>query len=197
MPRRFPLSAKILLLFLLNLALLGVMFLVLFLAQFRSGPDWFLPSDACDRIEAESEIILGELAQQPRAKWNETLHRFDNGYHDKVRFLAFDGRAEQLAGEPIDLPDEIRHHLLGPPGPHGPGPHDGPPPEEGLENPPFGEPHENPPPGHPHDPRPKFMNHTKNPSRYWVIMRSMIPGPNPGRPSPLNLVLVSDTLGAG
>jgi signal transduction histidine kinase len=197
MPRRFPLSAKILLLFLLNLALLAVMFWVLFPAQFRTGPDWLLPSDACDRIEAQSDIILGELAQQPRTKWSETLHRFDSGYHDKVRFLAFDGRGEPLAGEPTELPAEIRRHLLGPPGPHGPGPHDGPPPDEGLEKLHFGEARENPPPGHPREPRPKIMSHTKNPSRYWVIVRSMLAGPNPGRPSPLNLVLVSDTLGAG
>jgi two-component system, OmpR family, sensor histidine kinase CpxA len=198
MPRRFPLYAKILLLFFLNLALLAVMFWMLFLAQFRSGPDWLLPSDASERIEAQSDIILAELGQQPRTNWSETLHRFDSGYHDRVRFLAFDGHGEQLAGQPIDLPDEIRRHLLGPPGPHpGPGPGEGPPPDEELGHPPPDEARENPSPGHQHDPRPKFLNHTKNPSRYWVIVRAMLPGPNQRRPAPLNLVLVSDTLGAG
>jgi two-component system, OmpR family, sensor histidine kinase CpxA len=187
MPRRFPLYAKILLLFFLNLALLAVMFWMLFLAQFRTGPDWFLPSDTSDRIEAESDIILTELGQQPRAKWSETLHRFDSGYHDKVRFLAFDGHGEQLAGAAIVVPDEIRQRLNGPPGPpHGPGP--GPPPDDGPDN---------PPPGPRHEPRPKFMNHTKDPSRYWVIVRAMFRGQDQRWPEPLNLVLVSDTLGAG
>jgi two-component system, OmpR family, sensor histidine kinase CpxA len=198
MPRRIPLSAKILLLFLLNLALLAVMFLVLFLAQFRAGQDWILSSDACDRIEAESDIILGELAQQPRAQWSETLHRFDGAYRDKVRFLAFDGRGEQLAGEPIVLPEEIRRRIMGPHGPPpGPGPGERPPPDEGPGNRHFDEAHEEGVFGHPHDPRPKFLNHTKNPSRYWVVVRAMFPDPNRGRPAPLNLILVSDNLAAG
>jgi two-component system sensor histidine kinase CpxA len=191
MPRRFPLYAKILLLFFLNLTLLAVMFWMLFLAQFRNGPDWFLPSDASDRIEAESDIILAELGQQPRAKWSEILQRFDSGYHNKVRFLAFDGHGDQLTGEPIELPGEIRHHLNGPRGPPpGPGPDRGPPPGESPDHPPR---------DLPHDPRPNFMimNHTKDPSRYWVIVRAMFQAPDQSRPEPLNLVLVSDTLAAG
>jgi two-component system, OmpR family, sensor histidine kinase CpxA len=198
MPRRFPLSAKILLMFLSNLALLALLFLVLFLAQFRAGQDWVLPSDACDRIDAESDIILGELAQQPRAKWSGTLHRFDSAYHDKVRFLAFDGHGEQLAGAPIVLPEEVRRRIMGPHGPPpGPGPGEGPPPDEGPGNRHFDAAREDALFGHPHDPRPKFLNHTKNPSRYWVIVRSMFPDLNRGRPAPLNLILVSDTLAAG
>ena len=189
-PRRFPLYVKILFLFFLNLALLAVMFWVFFQAQFRSGPDWVVPSDAGDRIEAVSEIILDELRQKPLPEWNATLHRFDSGYHDRVRFLVFDGRGQQLAGDPIDLPDEIHKRLSGPPG-HGPGPEPGPGPPEG-EGPPRG-----PPFGLPRDMMPKFMSHTKDPSRYWVIVHSMDRGPDQPRGMRLNLVLVSDTLGAG
>jgi two-component system sensor histidine kinase CpxA len=189
MPRRFPLYAKILLLFFLNLALLAVMFWMLFRAQFRTGPDWVVPSDAGDRIEAVSEIILGELSQKPLAEWGATLKRFDDGYHNKVRFLTFDGHGRQMAGDPIALPEEIRQRLSGPPGPpHGPGPHEGPPPAEEPDG---------PRPDLPRDPRPKFMSHTKDPSRYWVIVRSRLEWPDSRRPEPLNLVLVSDTLGAG
>jgi two-component system sensor histidine kinase CpxA len=205
MPRRFPLYAKILLMFLLNLGLLAVMFWMLFLAQFRTGPDWFLPSDAGDRIEAQSDIILTELGQQPRAKWGETLRRFGSGYHDKVRFLAFDGHGEPMAGESMELPLEIRQRLQGPPGPpRGPDRHfDSPPgnsPDDAPTGPPVGGPHgapDNPPPGLPHDLRPKFMIHTRDPSRYWVIVRTMFRTPDQARPAPLNLVLVSDTLDAG
>jgi two-component system sensor histidine kinase CpxA len=42
-----------------------------------------------------------------------------------------------------------------------------------------------------------IMNHTKDPSRYWVIVRAMFQAPDQSRPEPLNLVLVSDTLAAG
>jgi two-component system sensor histidine kinase CpxA len=189
MPRRFPLYAKIVLLFFLNLALLAVMLWIPFRAQFRTGPDWFLPRDASDRIDAVSDIVLDELSREPPAKWSETLLRFDSGYHNKVRFLAFDGRGQQMAGVAVDVPSEIRLRLSGPPGPHrrresdlGPSP---------------GEPLNEPPPGPPRDARPKFMSHTKDPSRYWVIVRTKFQAPDERRPVPLNLVLVSDTLGAG
>jgi two-component system sensor histidine kinase CpxA len=189
MPRRFPLYAKILLLFCLNLALLAIMFWMLFRAQFRVGPDWVLPSDAGDRIKAVSTIILEELRQKPLPDWSATLQRFDNGYQDKVRFLAFNGHGQQMAGDPIDLPDEIRKRLNGPPGP--------PPAPEPGQGSPQGEAPHGPPPGPPRDSRPIFMSHTKDPSRYWVIVRSMFERPDQRRPESLNLVLVSDTLGAG
>jgi two-component system sensor histidine kinase CpxA len=184
MPRRFPLYVKILLLFFLNLALLAVLFWVPVRAQFRTGPDWFVPRDASDRIDAVSDIILAELGREPPSKWSETLQTFDSGYQNKVRFLAFDGHGQQLAGAAMDLPAEIRQRLMGPPGP-----------PQRLE------PRMEPPPdeahGPPRDPRPKFMSHTKDPSRYWVIVHKMIQAPEERRPAPLNLVLVSDTLGAG
>jgi hypothetical protein len=49
-------------------------------------PGLGLPSDASDRIDAVSDIILAEFNQKPLAKWSETLQRFDSGYHNKVRF---------------------------------------------------------------------------------------------------------------
>jgi len=189
MPRRFPLYAKILLLFFLNLALMAVMLWIPFGAQFRTGPDWFLPRDASDRIDAVSDIILEELSREPMDKWSGTLHTFDSGYHDKVRFLAFDGHGQQMAGETMALPGEIRQRLLGPPGP--------PPRPEPRQGPSPDEPRGEPPPALPREPRPKFMSHTKDPSRYWVIVRARFQAAEQRRPAPLNLVLVSETLGAG
>jgi two-component system sensor histidine kinase CpxA len=189
MTRRFPLYAKMVLLLFLNVALLAVMLWMPFRAQFRTGPDWFLPRDAGDRIDAVSDIVLGELGREPPAKWSETLLRFDNGYHNKVRFLAFDGRGRQTAGVATDVPPEIRQRLTGPRIP----PHEF---ESRPDASPGGQPI-HPPPGPPRDARPKFMSHTKDPSRYWVIVRTLIQEPDQQRPEPLNLVLVSDTLGAG
>jgi two-component system sensor histidine kinase CpxA len=60
-----------------------------------------------------------------------------------------------------------------------------------------GEPPNQRPPGFLLEPRPKFMSHSSNPSRYWVIVRPKFDGPDQPRHAPLNLVLVSDTLGAG
>jgi two-component system, OmpR family, sensor histidine kinase CpxA len=189
MPRRFPLYAKILLLFLLNLALLAAAFWTPFRAQFRLGQDWLLPGDASERIDEWSFIILGELGREPVAQWSETLKRYESGFNNEVHFLAFDGHGEQLAGSPMALPAEIRQRLNGPPGPPpGPEPHPGPP----REAPP-----NEPPPRPLRDPRPKSISHTKDPSRYWVIVRAGFTPPDQRRPVPLNLAMVSDTLGGG
>ncbi|HEY3864443.1 MAG TPA: HAMP domain-containing sensor histidine kinase [Verrucomicrobiae bacterium] len=189
MPRRFPLYAKILLLFFLNMALLGLLCLIPYRAQFRTGPDWFLPRDASDRIDALSAIILDELSHEPRAQWNGTLHTFDSGYHDKVHFLMFDGHGQQIAGESLTMPVEICQRLAGPPGP--PDHH-----EPRMDRSPEG-PRDGALPGPPPDPRPKFMSHTKDPSRYWVIVRPRFEGMEPRHGEPLNLVMVSETLAAG
>ncbi|HUD46936.1 MAG TPA: HAMP domain-containing sensor histidine kinase [Candidatus Baltobacteraceae bacterium] len=185
MPRRFPLSAKIVLWFLLNLVLLAVLFYAVVRAQFRFGPDWLLSSSANDRIDALSGIIVSELAQESPSQWDATLNRFDTGYHDKVRFLVFGPEGRQLAGETVPLPDEIRRRLA---------PHRGPPRQPGP--PPFAAPPEGPPEPPPDFP-PKSMIHTVDPSRYWVLVRTSIHVPDQPHPERVVLVAVSDTLGAG
>jgi two-component system sensor histidine kinase CpxA len=111
MPRRFPLSAKIVLWFFLNLALLAALFYGIVRAQFRFGPDWLLSSSANDRIDALSGIIVSELEQESPSQWSATLKRFDTGYHDQVRFLFFGPEGRQLAGDTVPLPVEIRRRL--------------------------------------------------------------------------------------
>ena len=51
---RFPLSAKILLWFFLNLLLLGAAFYVFFRVQFNMGLDTLLAGQAGERVEALS-----------------------------------------------------------------------------------------------------------------------------------------------
>lgn len=186
MPRRFPLSAKIVFWFLLNLALLAALFYGVVRAQFRFGPDWLLSSSANDRIDALSDIIVSELAQERPSQWSTTLKVFDTGYHDKVRFLVFGLEGRQLAGETVPLPDEIRRRLAI---------HRGPPRRPGP--PPFADAPEGPPPEPPLDLPPKSMIHTSDPSRFWVIVRTAMQKPDQPHPDPLVLVAVSDTLGAG
>ena len=186
MPRRFPLSAKIFLWFLLNLVLLAALFYGVVRGQFRFGPDWLISSSANDRIDALSDIIVSELAQEPPPQWSATLKVFDTRFHDKVRFLIFGPEGRQLAGETVPLPEEIRRRLTarrGPPGRPGP--------------PSFVFAPEEPPPERPPDMPPKAMIHTSDPSRYWVLVRTAIQRPDQPHPDPLVLVAVSDTLGAG
>jgi two-component system sensor histidine kinase CpxA len=196
MPRRFPLYAKILLLFGLNMALLGVVFVLLVRAQFGLGRDWPLSSGANDRLDAACDLILAELGGQPLPKWTGVLQRFDNSYQNEVHFLVFADHT-QLGGPAVELPPEVRQRLGGP---HGPPPSERMPPQEPPPFGPEGEPGLRPPPRPPfalRDPRPKSMLHTSNPSRYWVVTRGAVMSSDEGHPVPVALVVMSDSLSGG
>ncbi len=187
MPRRFPLFAKILLWFLLNLVLLVWLFYSVVYGQFHLGPDWLLSSSASDRIDSLSYVILSDLALNPPSKWTAALKRYDTMYHNEARFLVFSPDGRQLAGETIPLPDEFRRRLT---------PRRGPP-RLMPAAPPFDDSPEGQPPRPRLDLPPKSMVRTSNPSRYWVIVRTAIPHPDHPHPDPVVLVAVSDTLEAG
>jgi two-component system sensor histidine kinase CpxA len=172
MPRRFPLYAKILLWFFLNLLLLAVVFYALMRAQFRFGLDLLLS----DRIETADQIIAAELGGEDRPQWDATLKRFGDAYHDEVRFMAFGPDGTLLAGDAVSLPQEVREQL---------GRRRGPPPDDMAQTPP-------PPPGPPR----RFI-HTTDPSLYWVIERNRFHHPEDPRPMPLVLVAVSESFSGG
>ena len=93
---RFPLYAKILLWFFLNLVVLGGAFLLLVRAQFHYGLDWLLAAGAGERIQAISDVIVSELNDRPRSEWDAVLKRFDDAY--QIQFLIFRADGGQLAG---------------------------------------------------------------------------------------------------
>jgi|SRR5581483_3398662 len=201
MPRRFPLYAKILLLFALNVALLGLAVFLLARAQFGFGGDWPLSAGANDRIDAACDLILAQLGNSSPDKWDAIVRQMSDSYRDRVSFLLFcDGR--QLAGPTVDLPPKVRlrvddHH--GPPFRHEgfrPDERPGdlpPPPPPGLAAP-----GASPPPGAgppPRDPHPKSMVHSDDPSRYWVVVPAM--ARTGERRMPIRLVVMSDTLSGG
>lgn len=177
MSRRFPLYAKILCLFFVNIILLAALFYVVCRAQFRFGLDWMLS----DRIDAEDENIIAELAGEPPSQWDATLARFAESRGNKLRFYVFAGDGAQLAGEPVALPPEVREQL---------GRRRGPPERPDDRNP------DGPPPGPPLPPH-RFI-HAGSPSRYWVIKRMLFRQPEETRPAPLILLAQSDSFtGAG
>jgi len=211
---RYPLYAKILFWFFLNLVLLALVVLVLMRGQFRFGFDWMLATGADARIQAVSDIIVAELNDSPQTNWNSVLNRFDDAY--RIQFLVFRADGTQLAGKPVALPPEIRLRLgegRGPmrmrppqeePGvesslPEGPGrplrdrPGFGPPPGRGGPRPDFL-------PGtfaQLRGPFPKSVVRTFAPTRYWLIVRAPISDPDRLRNRPLALLAVSHSLSAG
>ncbi len=190
---RFPLYAKILSWFFLNLLVLGLVFYVFISLQFRLGLDSLLLGPAGNRIEAVSNVLATDLAQTSRTNWTPVLERFSGAYHVTFHLFRLDGT--QLAGPAVELPEEVRQKFFlrrGPPemllrggrpprGPMNPG-------REG----------EFPPLGAPPTPHPKFMLHTHNPSRYWVGVRMPLPDREGQRPfEPVVLLAVSTSLRGG
>jgi len=222
MKLRFPLYAKILVWFFLNLIFLGVAFYVVFKVQFRLGLDSLLAGRAGEHLQSVSEVIGNELNQSPNTEWDDLLKRFSSAYH--VQFYLFRDDGPQMAGEPVDLPGPVFTKLTdrrGPPlhpAPRGPlsddglgpseerGPPDGPEMRDGNPRWPEG-----PPPGAragrprfgalPRDiqrgPHPRFMVHTAKPGRYWVLVRLQVNDGERPRPVPATLVAMSSSIRGG
>ena len=200
---RFPLYAKILLWFFLNLVVLSVACLLLVRAEFDTGYDWLLAAGAGERLQAISDVILGEVNDRPRTDWDTVLKRFDDAYH--VQFLIYRLDGTQLAGPTTPLPPEVRarvaeHHAgrgfrpppddpsVLPPDRPGwePGELPGPPPRRGDARPAL-----------PQGPYPKFIVRTTDPTRYWLVVRAPIRDPERAHNGPLVLVTLSSTMSAG
>jgi two-component system sensor histidine kinase CpxA len=183
---RFPLFAKILLWFFLNLLLIAAGFYLFFRVQFHVGLDALLTGQAGERIESLTSIIFDEFLAAAEADRNEVLQYFGSSYGMQIMLLRPDG--EVLAGNGPPLPPEVRERIatLGPP-PHllprvRVGGHGLPP----ADAPPLG----------PRQPRPKFMVRTSEPAGYWVGLR--LPPLDQNRPALLPvLLLYSPTLSGG
>src|SRR3954471_5441614 len=114
---RFPLSAKILLWFGLNLAFLALVFYVFVQAQFGIGLDSLLLGQAGNRIQVMTDVVSRELDKTPRADWDELLKQFSALY--QVKLVLFRNEGSQVAGEKITLPAAVAEKLLPPKGPLG------------------------------------------------------------------------------
>ncbi len=194
---RFPIYAKVLLWFFLNLVLLAAGLLLLLHARFNFGFDWLLAAGAGQRIQSVCDVVMGDLAEKPPSEWNQVLQRFDQIM--QVKFLLFDngdgrplaGEPAQLAGEPTQLPPAVREFVQGPR--RGPRPPRG----DFRGRPPPGLPPEGPPPEvRPPGETPKHVVRTTGPTRYWVLMRVRVPEAG-RRPVPATLIAVSPNLSAG
>src|SRR6478735_403504 len=137
---RFPLYAKILAWFFLNLVVVATVFALLFDVQFHFNMDWLFATGAKDRLEAIRDLIIGELETTPPDDWGQALQRYSAAHH--MQFGLFDEDANPLVGEIATLPAEVRDRILRPgfpppgrrPGDGSPPPRP-PPPTPGLATP--------------------------------------------------------------
>src|SRR3954452_4523918 len=108
---RLPLYLKILLWFLLNLVVLAV--IGFFVVAGKFGLDLLVSGPVATRISAVSEGITAELRNRSRSEWSAILENPSRTYG--VKFLLFEDDGSQLAGEPTQLPDDVKQSLRGPP----------------------------------------------------------------------------------
>ncbi len=198
MKLRFPLSAKILLWFFLNLILLAALFYGFLRVQFRVGLDSLLAGHAGARIEALGTVLAAELRDTPRADWTAVLNRFRDAYGVRLFLVRPDGGV--IAGEAVTLPDAVARRLdeFGPAGPLRP-PGEVRPRADSPRRPDWREElsdarRPRPPEGAARRSHPKFMVRTTGPVHYWVGLR--LPLGDPAAP-PQFLLIQSSSLGGG
>ena len=106
MSPRFPLYARILGWFFLNLLVLVAIFLLLVGAQFHFDLGWVFATAARQRVDAMRDLIVGELNTTRPDEWDRVLEGFSEAY--QVRLALFDENGERLLGSADPLPPEVR-----------------------------------------------------------------------------------------
>ena len=165
MKARFPLFARLLLWFFLNLLLLAAGLLVMVRAQFGSLNNWLLPQSSQDQIQAMTTAFIDDLAHSPRDSWGDKLNELGDAY--KMDFALYDSRGNWLDGSKFQPPDDVHHAMIFAQRPGGapafrPQPEQLPPPPQGGED---------RPPKH-RGPLPEFPKSVLHSAEaYWLLVR--------------------------
>jgi two-component system sensor histidine kinase CpxA len=202
---RSSLYAKILLIVLVNLAVIGLLVVILLNLQYRVDPDRFFLAARSNQFEVVARMIgddLREVGSEETAEYEAILQRYEETW--EVQFLLFAPSGGQLAGAAVRIPPQIRQRVMGPGGlpglrrnrnggrpwlpPGGPGEEANPP----LEGPPLA--------GSALRERAfpisrSFLWRTESPTRYWAGTRIFLPA-REGSPLPfrvMTLLAVSDS----
>ncbi len=109
MSARFPLYAKILSWFFVNLLVLVAVFLLLVNAQFRFDLDWVFATAARQRVEAMRDLIVGELNTTRPDEWDRVIQGFSDAYN--VRLALLDENGEGLIGSVDTLTPEVQGRI--------------------------------------------------------------------------------------
>ena len=129
---RLPLYARIVLWFLLNVAVLALAFYLVVRMQFRQGMSTALGSLAGDRIQVLAQDLHFTLAKQPASKWTQTLQAL-GGKHE-AQIALYHVPEVWVAGDVLDIPPEVHDEVAAmfpDPGRRGPPRAERPPPRRG------------------------------------------------------------------
>lgn len=110
MPARFPLYAKILGWFFLNLLVLVTLFLLLLNAQYHFDLGWVFTTAARQRVNAMRDLIVGELNTTRPDEWDRVIESFSDAYN--IRLALLDENGAPLIGAVDPLAPEVRAQIL-------------------------------------------------------------------------------------
>lgn len=110
MKTSFPLFARLLLWFFVNLLALIVGLLIMVRVQFGSLDNWLLPQSAQNEIQAMTVDLIGNLAHTNRADWGGELYQLSGAY--RMDFALFNAKGEWIAGAALKPPEDIRHAMI-------------------------------------------------------------------------------------
>ena len=106
----FPLPAKILACFFLNLLFLAVIAAFVAQGQFRFGLDSLLAGRSGERLQAMSEAVVFDLNRSPRSEWEDILKGFADAYQVQIAAMRNDGA--RLAGTIQEPPAPVLAQLI-------------------------------------------------------------------------------------
>ncbi len=151
-PLKIPLFGKILLVFLVNVAVLGLLGFGFLQSQFKLSLDWMLAGEPGDRIAAMGDTITYELSRVPESEWHTRLQAHERKFG--VIFALFDGQGQHRHGTSVSAPMEVAPKLIDrrPPGERAPRRLPGPVSKRPANAP----------------PKPRFLLRAGNPARYWA-----------------------------
>lgn len=90
-------------------ALIAIVFIV-FNTQFGAGWEALMRSPLGDRVDHIADAVNNQLRSSPEKDWPSVLNLFGNLYH--VKFTVFNMEGEQIAGDKIELPSEVRKNFV-------------------------------------------------------------------------------------
>ena len=218
---RFPISAKILLWFFLNLAFLGAAAWIFARVQLRFGLDSLLAGPVNDRLQTMGEVIARQMSERPPAEWPGILESSAASYHVQMALFRNEGRL--LAGTVPTPPPEVIRKIaearVRDPQRDRPEDRRDRPPEARRDGdlrdplpPPFDDrrprPEQGPLADRPRDREgppppalaggfPKSILHTAKPDLYWVFLRMPVVDRTTRPPAPTTLVLATTSLRGG
>jgi len=112
---RSSLYAKILLIVLLNLGVIGLLVVILLNLQYRVDPDRFFLAARSNQFEVVARMMGDDLREAPPGEIGEyeaILKRYEETW--EVQFLLYAPTGGQLAGPATRLPPQIRQRVIGP-----------------------------------------------------------------------------------